>query len=177
MGYDFYDHLAEARQIAYLSRKGFSYADADAIDSDRRLALCIAYGDQDFDLPLGDLVPPFARAAVEDGQRERLRRFALEMVRQQSCYDDEALAALARDPDPYAWTFWQTTPAHNGQWFIWRSPKSPNEFHVDQVDVDEAGYIEIKYGCGLVYYSECQPACFDAEVLAVLAANEAEAKR
>ena len=170
---DFYSHLAEARQLVYLSRKGFPYDQAAYMDPDRRLALCVAYGEQDGDLPFGDLVPPPTKS-VMDTQAARLRKFAIGFLSYEGCYDDDALGALALNPYDGGWFHWgQRTMVVEGQWFLWRHPDHPGDIHADQVGVNENGQIDVKYGCGLDDYPECQPAHFDDEVRALLAAKQA----
>lgn len=166
MEQDFYRDLAEARQIAYLSKKGFDYDQATFLNPDRRLALCIAYGEQDGDLPWGDLVPPAPQRPM-DTQAGRLRAYAIEHL--DDFFACEAAAALALDLNPNGWQPWQGVRAAHGDWFLWRDPGSPNDIHADQVGVDGIGVIDSKFGCGLDYYPECQPARFDPEVWKLLA--------
>jgi hypothetical protein len=96
---------------------------------------------------------------LTDYQIKRLRAFALkELSHGIFAVNDDALVPLAYDPDPNAWRPWQETPATSGQWFWWRDPSTPDDLHVDQVEPNEAtGLIEMKHGCGLLFYPECQP--------------------
>lgn len=91
-------------------------------------------------------------------QSDRLRAFALnEVAGLLWPVNDDALVALAEDLDPNGWRPWQETQAEFGQWFLWRDPDEPHTLHADQADPDARGFIEMKYGCGLDFYPECQP--------------------
>ncbi|MGI4943674.1 MAG: hypothetical protein ACRYHQ_24435 [Janthinobacterium lividum] len=115
---------------------------------------------------------PIATDAV--GQYARLRALALKVAEGSSLWlDDEALVALAEDPDPAAWRMWSATKAEEGAAFLWRDPAQPDRIHFDRVGVDAAGMIDAKYGCGLDFYPDCQPARFEADVLEVMARVDA----
>lgn len=109
-------------------------------------------------------------------QSARLRAFALRVARGERLWtEDDAIGALAEDADPAAWRSWRETQATSGQWFLWRDPAKPGDIHADQVEVGEDGRIEMKYGCGLNFYPECQPCRFAEDVRKIIKGREAEA--
>lgn len=78
------------------------------------------------------------------------------------------MKGLAADPDPNAWTDWETTKTEPGTWFLWRDDNAPHRVHADRADPGPDGMIDMKYGCGLSYSGLCQPALFTARVVAKL---------
>ena len=108
----------------------------------------------------------------------RLRDFALnEISHPDWSTNDEAVCALADDPDPDAWKSWKETKCEEGQWFLWRNPRNPDDIHADQANPDDNGFIDMKYGCGLDFYPECQPAKLADDVLAAIATAEEEYRK
>src|SRR4051812_30686051 len=79
----------------------------------------------------------YIRAAKEESQlTHRLRAFALKEI--SNSYwrvNDEAVCALVNEPDPDAWRLWQETQAEEGQWFLWRDPKDPDDLHADKAGI------------------------------------------
>jgi hypothetical protein len=109
---------------------------------------------------------------------QRLRAMALQIIA-----DPTEWKYTIRDPRDFlaplsgyvddSWTEWEAvTNATDEQWFVWRDPSEPRggRLHVDQVAAHN-GRIEAKYGCGLDYYTECQPCRFSDDVLAAMAAG------
>jgi hypothetical protein len=108
----------------------------------------------------------------------RLRAFALDQIGNSLFgIDDEAVCALADDPDPDSWKPWEETKCESGQWFLWRDPFKPEKIHADQAEPDAQGYIHMKHGCGLIYYPECQPAKLADDVLAAIAQAKEQYRR
>lgn len=110
---------------------------------------------------------------MSEQQLDRLRRFVLtELATKLSRPDHKAVAALAGDPDEDAWRPWQEVKAEGGQWFLWRDPMQPGDMHADQVEPNEDGFIEMKHGCGLDFYPECQAAVLADDVREAIEAGD-----
>jgi hypothetical protein len=111
---------------------------------------------------------------VDSTEYQRLRAMALRLIEQANRYFvmdflEDAVVAFGDDPDPAAWRpYVHVTGARNGQWFYWRDPSDADRVHVDQVEVKQ-GRITVKYGGGLMDYTECQPCRFPPDVAAALA--------
>lgn len=76
------------------------------------------------------------------------------------CAQGLVRAALSRPPLADAWRHHETVKdARSGQWFFWRDPIKPDDWHVDEVCV-ENDVIVAKAGCGLDFFTECQPCRF-----------------
>ena len=111
-------------------------------------------------------------------QLARLRKLAFKHLPDYPCgVNGDALAALAEEPDVNAWVPWQQAKATSGQWFFWRDPLDPTDMHADKVEPDDSGFIEIKYGCGLNYYPECQPLQMADDVKVAVEAAERRSNR
>ena len=118
---------------------------------------------------------PSTETECDDASRacSRLRAYALgQLARGAFGVDYEALVALAEEPDLQAWSPWQTMPAQDGQWFLWRDPERPDRLDADQAEPDESGFIVMKHGCGLQFYPECQPLRMTDEVRDAVARAE-----
>ena len=109
---------------------------------------------------------------------DRLRQFALLVIAEGHYMADVAILAV----HGYSDENWKPHTAYSeiaeGAWFVWRDPDNPTEnIHVDQV-ITEAGKITGKYGCGLQWYSECQPCAFAPDLVdAIAKLEESERKR
>ena len=111
-------------------------------------------------------------------EAQRLRAFLLDMLRlelQSSVfYKGELIAVLSPVPAEEAWVdhLEVTDPKPDG-WYLWRDPNDPTErVHADRVIV-EAGKIAGKWGCGLLFYTECAPLDLPADVAQLIAEQEA----
>lgn len=130
-----------------------------------------------------EMKAPSERGLIEIGPTRnagRLRAFALSIINQTYGWSDtahEAIAALSNAPTDDGWrSFGRLAGVQDGTWFFWRDPGNHADMHVDRAITDEAGRIEGKDGCGLNWYTECQPCRFDDEVAAaVLAYQERKA--
>jgi hypothetical protein len=108
---------------------------------------------------------PLRQAALKAIQEDRLFHHDLIVI---------GIMTLAAPPDETAWTSYSEYPdPKDGQWFYWRDPNSPGEDHVDPAIVTD-GIIDGKNGCGLMYYTLCQPCKFDPEVEQILLSLEQE---
>ena len=104
-----------------------------------------------------------------------LRALALAVLRQDVDKWDttrKAISALASAPAPGAWKRWQDVRGVGEDiWFHFRNPADKTDEHVDKVDFGADGVIDCKHGCGLKYFSECQPCIFTDEVAAAIKDN------
>lgn len=100
-----------------------------------------------------------------------MKRMALEAFQHGLDHDDYrklAICVLSAPPDETKWRHYSDVhEPEDGQWFFWRDPNEREGDHVDRVIVTN-GVINGKYGCGLHWYTHCQPCVFDDEVKAVL---------
>lgn len=83
------------------------------------------------------------------------------------------IALLSEEPLPDAWReHTKADPLPDGcHWFFWRDPSEPDDVHVDEALFTDRE-IDGKAGCGLAYFTECQPCRLPADVLAALARAE-----
>lgn len=101
-----------------------------------------------------------------------LRQFALMVISEDHHLADDAILAVCGFSDEG----WKPHTAYSdvieGTWFVWRDPDDiTNNVHVDRAMVRD-GKIFSKYGCGIKWYSECQPCSFAQDLVDAIAKGE-----
>lgn len=129
----------------------------------------------------GGLPSVYRAMASNDHTYARLRAAALCIIRDKLAWKHHSsdlynfLAAMSDYADDLWSDYRSVKYASEGQWFAWRDPSDlEGGVHVDRVGVADDGAIQMKYGCGLSFATECQPCRFPEDVRKAIEAAEGQ---
>ena len=112
-----------------------------------------------------------AELAKVTTENARLRGYLLAMLRADptGCDRGDLVAALSPAPAESMWRHHADVPNPTPDgWYLWRDPdEEDRRAHADQAIVED-GKITSKWGCGIVWYSECAPLELPADVAEIL---------